>query len=205
MAKTNNTKRPQIIFLYEGDTEREFYDLIFKTKLPKGTRMHFVHLQGFIKTHNKGVRHELDKFLWNHKYLGEQYIHVFIAYDREGPVETELRIYVDLLRRDFQDQPRIKSINEIIATQDLESWLFLDIDGIYTYLRTKKSLRVPHKYKNHQSFTNRDLSALFYQHGKDYQKGINASEFIAHLDLEKIYKNCPELQEGIKLLISKCT
>jgi hypothetical protein len=65
-------------------------------------------------------------------------------------------------------------------------------------------LRVPHKYKNHQSFNNKHLSALFYQHGKEYQKGVNAAEFIAHLNLEKIYNNCTELQEGIKLLVAKC-
>jgi hypothetical protein len=204
MEKKKSTKLPLIIFLYEGETEKEFYDLIFKAKLPKGARMYFIHLQGFINTNSKGVRHTLNKFLWSHKNLDENHLHVFIAYDREGPIGTDLPIDVGLLRSDFQDEQRIKSIDEIIATQDLESWLFLDIDGIYSFLKTQKSKRAPHKYKSHQSFNNRDLSALFYQHDKHYRKGEGVASFISKLDLEKIYNSCNELSGGIELIISKC-
>jgi hypothetical protein len=115
-----------------------------------------------------------------------------------------LPINIELLRNDFADEPRIKSINEIIATQDLESWLFLDIEGIYSFLKTQKSKRAPHKYKSHQSFNNRDLSALFKQNEQHYQKGKRVMGFISKLDLEKIYMTCNELRDGIELLISKC-
>ena len=203
MAKKKSI-RPKILFLYEGDTEWEFYDMIFRSKLPQGSRLHTIHLQGFIKTNNKGVAHELFKYLWSHKYLDEDCIHVFIAYDREGPIGTELRIDIDLLRKDFLDEPRIKSINEMIATQDLESWLFLDIDGIYSFLKTQKSKRVPDKYKSHQSFNNTHLKQLFNQNDKHYKKGERVAGFISKLDLEKIYNNCAELREGVELMISKC-
>jgi hypothetical protein len=205
MAKKKSTKRPKIIFMYEGDTEEEFYDLIFKAKLPKGSRLHFIHLCGFIKTNNKGVAHELYKYLINSNYLDEDCIHVFIAYDREGPVGTELNVNIELLRKSFSDEKRVKSINQIVATQDLESWLFLDIDGIYSFLRTKKSDRASHKYKSHQSFNNKHLSQLFQQNEKHYQKGEKVAGFITKLNLEKIYSNCSELKDGIELLISKCS
>ena len=201
MSKKYSSKPPKILFLYEGDTEWEFYRLILKAKIPKGTAIHKVNLHGHLRRHNRGVANILTDYL--HKHPDEESIHVFIAYDREGPAGTELSINIELLRRDFV-QEGITSIDEIVATQDLESWLFLDIDSIYSFLRTKKSLRAAHKYKNHQSFNNKDLAALFYQHGKEYQKGVNAAEFIAQLDLEKIYKACHELREGIELLLSKC-
>ena len=68
----------------------------------------------------------------------------------------------------------------------LESLFFIDIDGIYKFVRAKKSLRKPSKYRNYRKLTHCDLSAVFKQFGHEYHKGVRCKGLVAALDLEKI-------------------
>ncbi len=192
-----------ILFLYEGETDKEFYNKIFLLKLSgKGIRMHKMNLKGGIN--NKNVADEIYGFQIAPSNKNKNEIHVFIGYDRERRRrETPLRINIELLNKDFVNvkNSNIKSINQIIATQDLESWLFIDIEGIYKFLIVPKANRNIKKYANIENFNNKDLSKLFRQFGAQYQKGKRVEKFIDKLDLTKIYTNCPDLRKGIKSMI----
>ena len=80
----------------------------------------------------------------------------------------------------------------------LESWFFIDIEGIYAFLRTPTSKRNPKKYAQHENFTHEDLHILFQQHGqKRYMKGQRTANFIENLNVKKIYEKCLDLKDGI--------
>ncbi|MFZ4797432.1 MAG: DUF4276 family protein [Bacteroidia bacterium] len=130
-------------------------------------------------------------------------IHVFIAFDREGPKETETSLDLTELKKIFnRKNSRILSINEIIATQDLESWFFHDLEGIYSFLNVPSVKRNLSAYNNIEATNNRILSDLFHRNKKHYQKGKRASGFIESLDLDKIHKNCEELKNAIEFIQS---
>lgn len=95
------------------------------------------------------------------------------------------------------------SVNLIKATQQIESWFFYDIEGIYIYLKVPKSQRKRNAYQPPERFGYRDLQRLFEKYGKTYMKGKRAESFINKLDIEKIVCNCKELREGIQLIQSQ--
>lgn len=195
MSENSNS----ILFLYEGDTENEFYTIIFRDHITeRKIRISKSNLSG-LNNINKKVKRKL------HGYLAEKKtrkkIHVIVAYDREGPRHLPTRFNISLLRKEFvSPSSRIITINEIVATQDLESWLFHDIDGIYTHLRTKNTKRNPSKYRNVEKFNNSHLSQLFHQVNKHYQKGKRVEGFLTSLDFEKIIAKTEPLQSLISII-----
>lgn len=98
---------------------------------------------------------------------------------------------------------QVLSVNKIIATQDIESWFFYDLESICRYLGIRKSKSISRKYSPPESCNNKDLQRLFDKHGKEYRKGKRAENFISKLDLQKIVSNCDELNSGIKFIKSK--
>jgi hypothetical protein len=193
-----------LLFLYEGETEIEFYNKIFNIYLPaRSLRIHKHNLRG-IYSINKKVRNCIHEFLVNKNYADCNNITVVVAHDREGPDYIESTLNLELLRSDFikKRKSRIIQITEIIATQDLESWFFHDLDGIYNYLKTPKSKRSISNYTNTKSLNNKDISFLFHRFNNHYQKGSRVDGFIDHLDIRKIFNNVPELQEFIQLILT---
>ena len=133
------------------------------------------------------------------------HIHVFVAYDREGTRETESQLDINILKKEFMGkESRVSSINEIVATQDLESWFFYDLEGIYKHLRVPKAQRNLTAYNNVEATNNRTLSDLFHRFNKHYQKGKRVHGFISQLDLDKIYDNAIELKSSIKIIKKLC-
>lgn len=193
--KNNNS----ILFLYEGETEKEFYKAIFEKYIaPRSIRINYGNLRGVYDLNNK-VESKIKAYLDNKDPKDYKNINVFIAYDREGDRNTDTLLNTDELEKNFIfDGSRVKSINEIVATQDLESWLFNDLDGIYTFLKVPKSKRNLKAYPNCEMVTNRTLSTLFHKYKKHYQKGKRVANFINSLDLEKIYNSVPDLKNGIE-------
>jgi len=192
-----------ILFLYEGDTEFEFYNKIFEDYLPSRTiRIKKRNLYG-VSNITKKVASRIEGYLNGNPDLNQ--IHVFVAYDREGTRTKEPMLNLNLLATNFIFQgSSIITINEIIATRDLESWLFKDIDGIYAFLRAPRAGRNPGKYQNTEATDNRILSRLFREYGKIYLKGKRIDGFLDALDLQKIYNETPELQDAISLMRRLC-
>jgi len=93
-----------------------------------------------------------------------------------------------LRKRYIYKGSRISSINEIVATQDLESWFFYDLEGIYSYLQVPKAKRNLSAYNNIEATNNRILSELFHRFDKHYQKGKRVEGFLKKLDFKKIYR-----------------
>ncbi len=192
-----------ILFLYEGDTEGEFYKkLIDKYLSPREIRKNYGNLNGIFSLNDK-VKSRIESYLLNESFKDCKKIHVIVAYDRDGTIEKTPHLDTKSLEREFiYKNSRIATINEIIATQDLESWFFHDLEGIYSYLRVPKAKRVLSAYQNVAYTNNRTLSSLFHRFNKHYQKGKKASGFIDSLDLDKIYNNCDELKKAIAFIKS---
>ncbi len=110
------------------------------------------------------VKRKIESYLLHGSYLTCKHIHVFIAYDLEETRENESELDIKSLKKEFiTPESRIKSINEIVATQDLESWFFHDLEGIYKYLKVPKSKRNMTAYNNIEATNNRILSSLFHR------------------------------------------
>jgi Domain of unknown function (DUF4276) len=191
-----NLNPNSILFLYEGDTEREFYEIVFKKYLSnRKIRLSFNNLKGITTDINKKVEGKIIAHLANPDHQDRMQIHVFIAIDREGPKTTLPLIDIQALRKRFiKKNSRINSINAIIATQDFESWLFHDIDGIYTFLKVPSKERNIQKFSNIEKTNNRVLSQLFRTYGKTYFKGTKVHCFLETLDIEKICTQCHDLK-----------
>lgn len=198
-----------ILFLYEGETEGEFYPSLFAKYLPLHEKKILFKkkcLKGNFNINSKVtnaiynfVQKIQRKEVLSHSGHPIKIVKVFIALDREGNLPVEPPINLLEIKRRVNNRI-VKDISLIVATQDLESWLFIDIENIYKYLRVPVSKRSIKKYKNYESLNNKDLTKLFKIYKKNYQKGKRVEDFLKALDLEKIYENCVELKTGISLI-----
>jgi hypothetical protein len=197
MLKINSNS---IFFLYEGDTEKEFYSIIFKKHLSnRKIRLSYNNLKGITTDINKKIEGKIHDHIRNPDHQDRLKIHVFIAIDREGTRKSEPLLDIEALNKKFiKPRSRIISINSIIATQDFESWLFHDIEGICKFLKAPLTSNTFKKYSNVEKTNNRILAHFFREHGRTYFKGTRVQNFIETLDLDKIYKKCKDLREGVE-------
>jgi len=79
----------------------------------------------------------------------------------------------------------------------IESLFFIDINGLYKFLRAKKTLRNPKKYNNFRRLTHKDLSRLFKQFNKTYFKGIRCQNLVSSLHIELIIKHAKEISSFV--------
>jgi len=202
MSKKSNPQ--SILFLYEGYTEIEFYNRIFDIYLPKKkVRMYKYNLKGIGNNLNKKVKAKLEWFLSESIKKHEKKIHVFCAFDREGTREVESLLNIEKLRQEYiSKNSRILQFEEIIATQDIESWFFHDLDGIYKFLKVPAKKRTM-KIHDVEKVNNRILAQLFRKHNKIYYKrGQRVSGFIDNLNLQSIYNKSMDLKIGIQKIIN---
>ena len=191
-----------ILLLYEGDTEEEFYKSIIAIKIPKRKiRITYDNLKGITTNINRKVLNKIYKHLSNNE--NEEKINVFVAIDREGDRTNDSPLNIPKLKETISKEPnRIAEVIEIIATQDLESWFLIDIDGIYTFLKVPLANRNPNKYKNTEAFNNRSLSNLYRAYNRVYFKGKKVAGLIEHLNINKIYDECQDLKDGIEKMLT---
>ena len=196
-------KGHSILFIYEGYTEKEFYDAVFQLKLKgKNISIDKHNLKGITKGMTKKVIDRISAYLDDKLKDKYAHIHVFVAYDREGVRSTDTLLDIDKVRKEFDKNPRIGSVNEIVATQCLESWFFHDMPGLYSYLKVPKKERTILKHPNTEAVHHKDLSRMFAKYGKTYTKRGNAAAgFINSLNLELIYNECEDLRVGIDTMI----
>ncbi len=186
-----------LIFV-EGDTEEEFYKLLLPCYLNSFRRRLF-NLKGNFNIHGK-ILDKASSYISGHS---STQVRIYCFVDRES-INGLPPLYVSRLKALIKKDPiiteKVLSVDRVLATQMFESWLFYEIEGIYRFLRTKRSKRKPNKYRNTKNFNCHDLSKLFKEcgDGKEYIKGSRSRNFIEHLDLEKIYDKCDELRKGIE-------
>jgi hypothetical protein len=190
--------RTSLLFI-EGDTEEEFYGIVFRKRL-KNVRRKTFNLQGFYKIEGKII----DKTITYLSQHTDEKVNLFLFIDRESR-KGYPPLDLSLVEKYFSENPkfgkRVLSLKTIVATQMIESWFFHDIDGIYNFLKVPSNQRHPNKYRSVEKFTHIDLARLFSQYGKAYIKGHKSKNFIQHLDIDKIYASCTELREGIKSVL----
>lgn len=192
-----------ILFLYEGETEGEFYKLFFDSLPQRKIRINPGNLKGVYGLNDK-VRSKIASYLQNSSYKTCNEIHVFIAYDREGGRNVQSMLDKDSLINEFvkPKKSRVIEINEIIATQDLESWFFHDLDGIYRFLGTPAAKRNLNAFPNVEATNNYVLSDLFHRNKKHYQKGRKVEGFLKSLDMNLIYSKVEELKHVREKIIA---
>lgn len=184
-----------ILFLFEGETDQEFYKLFFENLPKRKIRITGNNLHGVYSLNSK-VRSKIIGHLENPNCVDRRAIHVYCAIDRDGERHVPSKLDIKSLSKEFiSKNSRIKSVKEVIATQDIESWFFHDLKGIYDFLRIPNKKRNYNRYRNIDKTNNYVLSELFRKQGKLYQKGKKVEGFINTLDIEEITSKVSELKK----------
>lgn len=192
-----------ILLIYEGYSESILYPKLIQQFVPqRKIQINYANLKGIYNI-NKKVKQKIEEYLRSPAHRNLKNIHVIICYDREGEIGKETDLNLDFLIRNFKTNDRVKEISEIIATQDLESWLFHDILGIYRFLKVPIKQQNIRTYSNVYMQNNRTLSSLFRKYGKVYMKRKGFQGFIEKLDLKKIHNSESELQKLVNYINSK--
>jgi hypothetical protein len=188
-----------ILFLYEGETEKEFFPKLFKAKLPsRNILFKMACLHGNFNINFK-VANAIESILAQNKISK---LYVFVALDRDGKKPKIPPINEKLIISKVGND--VTEIELIVATQVFESWLFIEIENIYIYLKTPKSQRNTDKYRIYENFTHQHLAQLFKSVGKEYQKGRRVEGLMNAVNIENIYKKCQDLKEQIDKMTQIC-
>ncbi len=173
-----------LLFLYEGETEKEFYTRLFHDRAVLAGRNIKVNkscLTGNFNINSKVANAAYDYLEYLEKRSNKQEIklNIVIALDREGGKPTPPPIDLSKIREGLNDK-RVDQIDLIVATQDLESWLFIDIENIYRFLRVSQSKRNLAKYKYHENFNNKANSTSYSMYHQFY---LNKETFTFNLKI----------------------
>ncbi|MDH3975421.1 MAG: DUF4276 family protein [Deltaproteobacteria bacterium] len=195
---TNKKLQEVSLFFVEGETEIEFYTKEIARHFPT-LKKRIINLHGNSNIHRKVLGKAFDFINKNKEYV----IRIFCCVDRESR-DHNPPLDINELSKSICENPLLEkhviSVDKVIATQMIESWFFYDIEGIYRYLRAPRKERNPSKYQPPEKYTHIDLSKLFERYGKTYIKGKKCKYFIDNLDIIRIYNECQELKDGIKLV-----
>ncbi len=175
------------LILLEGETEEEFFKALGDLYL-KGIPKTYKNMRGNFNVNNKIV----DKIIqFSTDNPGKEFdVYICVDQEREGdPAYNEEFV--------FQETSTIGScleINGVIANIMMESLFFIDIDGLYKFLRTPNNRRNAKKYTGFRKLTHRDLTRLFKQNKKMYHKGRRCQSLVNNIDLNKIYNTAEEIK-----------
>ena len=132
-------------------------------------------------------------------------VRIYCCLDRESRESKTPGFELKTIIREIHERniKSVLSIDKIIATQQIESWFFWDMETIYKYLKVARSRRKKKAYRPPEKYTYHDMIKLFRSHGKIYNKGKKrCGYFIQQLNLNTIISNCRELREGIEKIKS---
>ncbi len=174
--------------MVEGDTEILFYKRV-RDRYFKNAKCKIKNLKGNYNINMK----VLD---WTSTHLNDNKKIEFclcICIDKESRSD-QAPIDMELIKDELRNFSNIKAENIELyeAIQDIESWFFHDIDGIFKFLKFKQNKLTKNarrKYKPVEKLNHQDLSKLFMQAGKEYIKGDSSEYFINSLDIEVVRKN----------------
>jgi len=187
-------KKPVLLLVLEGYTEEVFYSIIRDTFL-HAIRVELRNMKGRGNV-NKDVLSEIYKYMYNNP---NDLVRAYCCVDTERQRQSATPFDLDLVRQEARDRQmkRVLSVDAILADPDIESWFFYDIEGIYKFLRAKKSQRTTNKYSNPTNLSKKDLQRLFARFEKVYTPGKRAERFIASLNIRRMLSCCTNLSEGI--------
>lgn len=197
MAKKNEQLSSVAYFLYEGDTEEEFYKSIMEKFVRRDIKRYYKNLDGGSGINKEVIRH-VSWFLQEHKDV-KVFVYVFI--DREGLRSHIPEFNNEVILGELAKYHKSKSlgcIEKIEAIRMIESWFFYDLDSICNYIGLICSKTLKSRYCTPEKFCNRDLSELFNKGSKGlrYKKGDKG--FLRRLNIDIIYSKFKELKEGIE-------
>lgn len=181
------------LFLVEGETEEEFYSALM-AKYCNSLPRKIINLKGNFNI-NKKILEKCAAFSANNKYTAFE---VFICIDQERMDQPPYNKSL-VLNELTKNEEFIKN-HDVIAVLMLESLFFIDIEGIYKFLRTKRTLRNPRKYINFRKLTHLNLNLLFRQNDKTYIKGHKCAGFIEALNMNKIVEGASEIKSMLHSL-----
>lgn len=197
-SKPGRPLKEYALIFVEGDTEVEFFNHVLETYI-KGIPKFVNNLKGNPNIYRK-ILGKTTWFLQQHKNAS---VRLYCFIDRESRDENpplDLEILKEKIFQTPSLQKKVKSVDIVLATQMIESWYFYDVEGIFSYLRVPTSERKPEKFQPVEKLTYKDLKKLFKQNGKFYAKGEKSGFFIESLNIDKIFKSCRELQDGVNLI-----
>jgi hypothetical protein len=184
------------LVLLEGDTEEEFYSRVAAEAFPQ-KRKAFRNLRGNFNVNSKIVDAAIHFAASN---PGDRF-DVYVCVDQERPNYPAYNH--NLVHAELSRLPNFRGLFPVIAVLMIESLFFIDIDGIYRFLRTKKTVRKPGKFASFRRLTHRDLSQIFKQSGRVYIKGIRCQHFVNSLDVRKIISNAGELRSMVANIVER--
>jgi hypothetical protein len=186
------------VLLVEGPTEAIFYGRI-KDKYLKGYCACKIEPIGGLFNVNDKVLHALKT------KNTDRLVRAYCCLDRESRYAQTPAFDLKFIRAELKrvHAKNVLSVDQIIATQMIESWFFHDIMGIYKYLRVPQANRNPRAYIPVDKFHVDDLKNLFRRYNKVYSEGDRARHFIRSLDIEFICSQCTALKKGIEQIRSK--
>jgi len=199
VAKDNKENHGRLIslLLVEGETEVVFYKKIQATFL-RSCRSTIYDLKGLLNV-NKKIINRLVGYTENHE---DEKVRVYCCLDRESRYGEVPGLNIGRIKKHIKDEriANVLSVDLIRATQQIESWFLYDIENIYGFLKVPNHERNPRAYKPPERFNYKDLHRLLERYGKAYSKGKSGENFINHLNIEKIVRECKELRDGIELI-----
>ena len=195
-AQGNGSHKPPVsLLLVEGETDELFWKRV-KSKSLNSYRVIIKELKGLFNINKKAT----DKIVEYCDKHTDELVRIYCCFDRESRDGRTPGFELKTIIREIRERniSSVLSIDEIIATQQTESWFFWDIDTIYKYLEVPHSRRKKNAYRLPKKYTYHDMIKLFHNHGKVYHKGKRCQHFIRQLNLDIIIENCRELREGIE-------
>ena len=195
------TNRPVSLLILEGDTEAIFYSII-RDEFLTGLRIELRNMKGQGNV-NIDVFAEIFKYTYNNS---TDLVRAYCCVDTERQNQSATPLDLCFVREQIPtraEMANVLSVDGILADPEIESWFFYDIEGIYKFLKARKSQRTLSKYANPKSLCKQDLQALFRRWNKAYIPGRKAEPFIRSLDIAKIVGSCKELADGIERIKSQ--
>lgn len=192
MGKLYKDKHVALILL-EGETEEEFYLELSNIKfkhIPKKIK----NIKGNYNINNKIIDAACN---FADKNPNDTF-DVFICIDQE--IEGTPAFNKKYVLEKLKEIKNFKKLVPVIAVLMIESLFFIDINGIYDFLRAKHTLRNPKKFSNFRKLKHQELSKLFKQFEKIYTKGHKCEGLVKKLDMDKIVSKAKELQDMLSYI-----
>ncbi len=196
-----DSEKPVIYLLYEGVTEKIFYENRIIPQYLKRLNVKGRDVKGNTKLPKMSLAVSQPPFVKK-----GQKLRIYCCTDNDATYQRVPDFDLDSIRKACKKEKlkNVLSVDAIVANMELESWFFYDLDGIYDFLGVSEGKRKPkQKYKQPRRCNKKDLKTLFHKHGKSYRGGKSSTEFIKSLDIKRIMAGCKELREGIALIKAK--
>lgn len=196
-----------IIFIVEGETEVEFYEVIKQMLHDDAIDKHGMR---YVQSHYKfekpvnmqGIGKYQTNAVTQFKHIKKKCENMQTKASQKGKqIAFEYYVYlcIDTDVFEFQQNPPLDKeklkkallsetadcVFYIEAVKSIEDWFLEDINGIMGFLSIKS---IPNGYKKEKNGENK-LNHIFKQAGKTYIKGRKVEGFVKKLDIAKIKEN----------------